>query len=177
MFAGQHLFDAEHSARGDAQRVQLTLPICRRFGREAVFERRAQLVAVALALLAAGIIRVFEQIQTPEMLAQRLPLLVLVGGDVEQAFAGPEGTRRRGGRVFIAVGAGGLPADEEIRQHPAHGAEQAFEHGYVDQAPARAGVERGVDGHSSGQPADGVGDGGTHAQRRAVCVAGHRHQA
>ena len=53
--------------------------------------------------------RVVQQVVAAQVAGERLPLLVLVGGDVQQPIGALKRARRGGGRVLVALGSGVTP--------------------------------------------------------------------
>ena len=87
---------------GDVLGVELAPPRGGGLALELVFQQGGELLPVlfsGVALLEAGVGLELGDVQD---LAHRLPLLLLVGGDVDEAVQGAEGAGGGGGEVVVA---------------------------------------------------------------------------
>ena len=142
------------------------------------FERRFELEgergAMALPALALREARVGREVGPADGGDERLELLLLVGGDVDQAVLGPEGARRRGGEVVVAVRTRLDAGDQVVGDGPAHRRQRRVEHRDVDERALAGGVashQRARDREGGGHAGERVGDREAAAQaaRRPAC--------
>ena len=132
---------------------------------------------MGFAVFAGAVVGVVEQIGTAQMLGQLPPLFVLVGGDVQRPVGGREGARGGRGQILVAHRRRCHARDEVIGHHPAHRRDDRSQHRHINHRAARPGVEGGGDGEGGGHAANGVGQRITDPQRRAIAIAGDRHDA
>ena len=135
---------------------------------------------MAFAALALREARIAHQVFAPHCLRQRLELLLLVGGDVEETRLRPERAGRGGGEVIVADRSGFLACHEVVGDDPSHAHDGRVEHRDVDEAALSAFLsshQRSCDRECRHDAADAIGHGVAGAQRRAFFVAGHAHHA
>ena len=169
---------AQHLAGGNALGVEQRRPFGRGFFGQGRFELGPQLEAVELAILTADETWIVDQLRPADQAGQGLELLLLVGGDVEQALAGVEGAGGRRRHVLVAHRHRADAGDQPVGNSPAHGDEGRFQHRHVDPL-ALAGPllldEGGRNGEGGGDAAHGVADRVANPQRCGVGRAGDTH--
>src|SRR5918996_453756 len=83
----------------------------------------------------AGEAGIDGEVRPADQPAERLELLLLVGGDVEHPARRREGPRRRGGHVLVPHRPGRGPRDQEVREDPAEHRDRGVEEGHVEHLP------------------------------------------
>jgi hypothetical protein len=174
----QRLGHGQHAGGGDPDPGQLALPLQGGPGAQVFLQGLAQGLAVGLAVLALGEAGVARQFGRAHDRAQRLELLLLVGGDVERAVGGGEGARggRRG--VLVADGDRLHTRGQVVGHPPAHRGDRGLQHGHVHAAPPAGALppdQGGADREGCGEAAQDVGDGEARAQGAGAGRAGGAH--
>ncbi len=172
--------DRYDPAGGDSQPIEHRFPLCGGFVPQRCLELGGQRGAIFLSTLSIGEARVGGEPAGADRLRERLELLLLVGGDIEQPVPGLE--RAGGCRREVVVPHRGrrMAGDEKVRDDPTHRREGAIEHRNVDERALAGGAaadQRARHGECSGNSSDRVGDRITDAKRCAVLVAGDAHDA
>jgi len=174
----EHGGHVEHFPGGNAALVEERRPFLRRSRRERLLDLSLQFEPKALAILARGEARIDGKFAAADQPAQRLELLLLVRGDIQESLAGAERARRARRHVLVAHGLGFCAGNEPIRNRPAHGHERGFQHGDVDEFPLPrplAANERRGNGEGGGHAAHRIGDRIADPQWRRLRVAGDAH--
>ena len=105
------------------------------------FELQRQRGAILLSGLARREAHVADQVFAPDRFGQRLELLLLVRGDIEQPASRLERSRRRSSEVVVADRMRLVAGDQVVRHDPAHRHQRRVEHRDIDER-AFAGVGR-----------------------------------
>ena len=142
------------------------------------FQQRGEQEAVGFAGIALLETRIGFQLRQAQFICQVLPLLLLVGGDIDIAVLRLEHAGRSGGEVIVAQQHRLLPADQQVGSHPAHQRHDRVQQGDVDEltlAGMLAVIQGRHDGKGGVHPADRVADRETAAQRVEPLVTVDRH--